>query len=39
MFILMSNFKKSLCGDKITLEILCNEKINSMKYETDHVYM
>ena len=27
--------KNTLCGDKITLEILCNEKkINSMKYET-----
>ena len=27
--------KNTLCGDKITLEIFCNEKkINSMKYET-----
>ena len=27
--------KNAFCGDKITLEILCNgKKINSMKYET-----
>ena len=30
------SLKNSLCGDKITLEIIINKnKINSMKYETE----
>ena len=29
------SLKNSVCGDKITLEIIVNKKINSMKYETE----